>query len=421
MLCRVFILNLFALSLSLNAKAFIFSYGSQGTRTGVHTRYIEKLVSEFKKDFPDATVTLKASTSYLAPVIETLNSQFGESPPDVGIVGSPLWPVLRERKMLRPLSEVLSAAEIAAITKSLRPDLNTQYYGNDASGNTYSLPFNRSFAVLYVNLKAAPDFVDKFSLSWEELGKYLEAKKLKLSLPSGDHWIAESVLANALGHTTITHKKVQFTDPHISELIALLRKLKTAGVLELGVNQQESFNDFVGGKAAFTMVSMSSYRLVQSAARFPVQVTMPPKSFSEVAILGGGDLILPLSPQKKQLDAKSKKDIKNFIKWFYTAKGSALWAKYVGYLPVTKQAASSELYTNELKTLRTSDSKVFRNAAQWKIKSDFEVDDYCNVTKLRTILSNAFTAAIADAPDASVTLRKAEEDATEVLNAPCPK
>ncbi|MBI3543051.1 MAG: extracellular solute-binding protein [Deltaproteobacteria bacterium] len=396
------------------AHAFLLSYGSTGSMTGDHKKFMDELVHSFRLEHPEVNIEVRESTSYLKPIIETMMSAIGDGSPDVAVVGLVEWPILRQKDLLNPLSVVLSGDELARIRGALRPELTGQYYGKDADGAKYALPFNRAYPILYVNASLLPQL--KGEVTWKSLAAALERErakggdnvaKLKLTLPLED-WIWEYVLANRRGQPTLAGTRASLADEATRDVVKTLRELRAKGLVDFVPTMQEAYTDFTQGTTAGAVLSFSSYTSVGLRADFKFRILMPPRFERKETILGGGDLVLPRDP-KRSMDTKTREDMRAFVKWFYLGKGAAVWSKLVGYLPVTKAAAGDGVFRAKLATRPPEDKAVYLNAGRWRIGSFYRLDRLCNVVKARKAMGDgAREALLGPEPDNALAHTEAQ-------------
>ncbi len=406
------------------AGAFLFSYGSSGSATGAHIQYIEQLVKEFRLDHPDVVIDVRGATSYVAPVVESLMYEGSSGVPDLAVVGLPESPMLLEKNRLNPLSTYLNGDDVAAIRKSLRTELDVQYYGPKSASRDYFLPFNRSNLVLYLNTNLL-DVGKKSRLTWAELIALLEKKRaalpglrsrLKVTLPLDD-WNFEPMLVSVRGGPTIEHDQVHLNDSATREVVAMLVKLKRSGLLDLVLTQGRAYLDFIQGTTAGALVSMSSYTSVVENAKFLFRILMPPPLKKNIVVIGGGDLLFPKNSAVK-MSAKIVKDVRTFVRWYYLERGAALWARLVGYHPVTTSALSNPLF-REYVSFRPLDRNVLLNTAHVERQTFYRVDRYCNVVEIRKMLQNGMKEII-DANGSEQVMARVQAELTAFVRKPCP-
>lgn len=408
---------------SYPAQGFMFSFGGGGAVTGDQTRYATELIKRFKSAHPEVDLELKDSTkSYVKPLIDTLMNENTPNTADLAIIGVAEWPVLLKKNMLSPLSKVFAPNELTRIRKSVRSELDVQAYGGNFDARAYSLPFNRSHALLFVNTALLDLKTGDFT--WSELEKALsdarqarpqEAQKLKLSLSTGE-WIAETLFANARGDSSIVGRQGYFDDPGIRELITTLRRMREHEQIELVKEQHNSYLDFTDGKVAATVLSFSSYNSIVLRSPVPVRVTFPPRLLRRTVTLGGGDLVLLNNPARP-LSEKAIRDIHKFIDWFYLGPGASLWSDLVGYPPLTRSALASPTYKERLQR-RPQDRDIYSNPRHWQLKSMFRLDETCYTLKARRVAGRAFETALST-QDLQASLLEANKAATKIFEQPC--
>lgn len=412
-----------ALGLTGQAHAFTLSYGSGGAVTGDQSRYIRALVHEFKAAHPSATVEVEDSTSsYTKPLIDMLMLKDMGKVPDLAVIGMSEWPMLKNNELLGSYSAFLSEAEYKRVLAAIRPELDVQYYGRDFDAHKHGLPFNRSQVLLFVNTSLLP--MPKSTVTWVELERMLsearakapaDAPKIKLSVSTTD-WLAEAMLMNARGDSTAVGREVYLNDPAIRELIAILKRMRDNDLIELTPEMHDSYLHFSDGKVAAAMLSYSSYNSIVHRVPIPVRVIWPPKLEKNIVLVGGGDLVALRNPSKAQ-DAKTRRDLHDFIMWFYTGPGAGIWSGIVGYPPLTKQALKSPAFQERL-AKRPQDRDIYLNPAKWKLHSMFRLDESCYTFKAGRMVRRALEAALAT-PDVAASLKQSEVQYRQIFGQPC--
>ena len=406
------------------AKAFLFSYGSSSSATGAHVVLISKLVKEFRLDHPQVQIEVRGANSYVAPVVESLMYEGSAGVPEVAVVGIPESPMLLEKNRLNSLSTFLSAGDIREIRQALRKELDVEYYGPNPHAQDYFLPFNRSNLVLYVNT-ALLDLSNKTQLSWSELAAQLEKQRasapglrarLKVTLPLDD-WNVEPMFVSVRGGPTIEHEQVHLNDAAAGEVIAMITRLKRSGSLDLVLTQGRAYLDFSQGLTAAALLSMSSYSSVVEGAKFPFRILMPPSIRNKVTVIGGGDLLFPKNATMK-MTAQTIKDVRTFVRWFYLERGATLWARLVGYHPVTHAAFKSPLF-KEYVSSHSLDRDVLFNTGHWERQTFYRIDRYCNVVELRKLYQDGLKE-IFDADDQAPVIARVQSSLTALVRKPCP-
>lgn len=406
------------------AQAFVISFGSTGAATGDHALFIARLVEAFRKDYPKAQVELRSSTSYLQTIIEAVMDS-AQAPPDVGVAGVVDWPVVAHKSVLHPFTEVLSPSELATIHKRVRPMVDVQFYGKGIDSKPIAIPFNRAHPVLFVNDRLLPG-LKAISPSWDDLEQVvLEARaaapassrdRLRIAIPTDD-WISEYILTNARGKSVQQGMSVELTDKKTIAVVSRLRQLIADGVVYAVATQHDAYVDFMDGQSAGALVTISTFGSVASRKRFPFHITYPPKVSESVYLVSGGDLVLPGAVARLR-DPAVKRDIHDFIQWFYLGRGAGLWASMTGYLPVTAQATRDSSYA-ALAAEHVGSREIFANSEHWTSKGIYNLDEPCNILKLRGALEAAFKAAIDTKKELLEALRAGEANANDVLKRPC--
>lgn len=406
---KPFLCLILVMLLQSPAHAFMLGFGSAGAMTGDQKVFINELLSEFRKAHPDAQIELRDSTSYIQPIAETLMAKHGSNAPDLGVVGLVEWPVLYRKSLLQPFEAVLSPAELKKIQKSLRPQLTVQYYGARVNDKEFALPFNRSISVMFVNKTLLPKLGDK-PPTWKELFATLhksqrerpsDATAYKIAVPTDD-WIAEAILVNARGATTLRGDRAMLTDLRTVEMIKLLHDEAAAKAVAFVPSQHQAYQDFLDRKVAAAIVSLSTFKSIKSRAGFPFAVSLPPDAGSHATVLGGGDLIFTAS-RDGILTEKERRDIKNFLVWFYLGKGSARWSEISGFLDPRRGSGPEQLYEKH----------------HWRIESLYAINDFCNIVPIRQGVARVFKEAIAS-DDPAAVLKQGETYLSDLVHQPCP-
>jgi sn-glycerol 3-phosphate transport system substrate-binding protein len=258
-----------------------------------------------------------------------------------------------DSKRIRIVQELLAADGMNDFMTDLEPAVRSYY---TVGGTMYSMPFNSSTAMTYINKKMFRDAgldADKAIWTYEEL---LEAFK-KLTVVEGDqvkvaglafnasgwffeqqHAVHEGMLAEPDNGRTARAEKYVFNGETGVKWLEFLKQTVAdkSGVYYATGNPQAAF---VSGQAAVHFDSIASLRGISSSAeKTGVEVGvafMPRRAGAKTGrtIIGGASLYLTDAGT-----AEEQAGAWDFVKFATTTETQGFWSANTGYYPVRQSA-----------------------------------------------------------------------------------
>lgn len=219
-------------------------------------------------------------------------------------------------------------------------------------GKLWSVPFQRSTAVMYYNRAAFQEAgldPDHFPTTWSGLidaaakltrrsgGDRVDRWGVKMAGDLGNAQWTFGALANQAGHTLMNEAGTEtyFADPRAAEALAYWRGLSAQHhASPPGVSTWSTLPaDFLEGNAAIIQHTTGSLTNIRDKATFPFGVAGLPGKEGPRTVVGGGNLYFfkHASPAERTASLR-------FARWITTPERAADWSIRTGYIATRPDA-----------------------------------------------------------------------------------
>ncbi len=322
-------------------------------------KLLDSYAAAFHKEYPNITVKPVYSGGYtdVEKAIKTVINGGGE-PPALAIM------------LATDLYDLIDAGYIVPLDSYINSMPNGQAYLNDFfpqflanskyEGKIWSIPFQRSVALMYYNADLLKENNLPVPDSWQSLAEVTSklTKKDKdgkvvrwgIEWPSGwPYWLFQPL---AIGNGTNIFKgpaQMNFNDPRVIEAVQYYIDLSHKyHAMPEGVqkNWNTAVPDFENGRAAFILHSTSGLNGILQGSKFNVGVMAVPgkKKGTYATVTGGGNIYMFKNVPKEKQDAAWK-----FIEFVTQPKYVADFSINTGYIATRKSAYDLDVMKQHLK------------------------------------------------------------------------
>ncbi|MBI3709856.1 MAG: ABC transporter substrate-binding protein [Proteobacteria bacterium] len=360
---------------------------------GPVTKIIDEYVEAFGKAHPNIKVTAVYAGSYAETHTKTLTALRSSAPPHFAVLLAADLHSYIDNDLIVPVDEMLTAAQDKAWLASFYP----AFLANSrAKGKVWSVPFQRSTAVMYWNKEAFKEAgldPEKPPRTWAEMaamGEKLTKRDASgnvarwgVRIPSssgGAQWMfgalayqAGQVLMNEDG--TETYLDAPKTVEALQYWLDLSKKYKAQpeGVVEWATVPTA----FIEGTAAMIWHTTGNLTFIRERAKFDFGVGQLPGKDGPRSVVGGGNFYVFSSTTPAQ-----RKAALEFMKFVTTPEMAADWSIRTGYVAVRQAAYDTPAmkeYTAKVPAaivardqipVSTAEISVTDNQRVWKILND---------------------------------------------------
>ncbi len=323
------------------------------------SKLLDKYAADFHKQYPNITVKPVYSGGYtdVEKAIKTVINGGGQPPALAIMLATDLYDLIDAGYIVPLDSYINSSPDGQAMINDFYPQFlaNSKY-----DGKIWSIPFQRSVALMYYNA----DLLKKNNLpvpdSWQSLAEVTSKLTKKddkgnvvrwgIEWPSGwPYWLFQPL---ALGNGTNIFKsptEMNFNDPRVIEAIQYYIDLSHKyHAMPEGVqkNWNTAVPDFENEKAAFILHSTSGLNGILKGSKFNVGVMAVPgkKKGTYATVTGGGNIYMFKNVPQEQKDAAWK-----FIEFITQPKYVADFSINTGYIATRKSAYDLPVMKEHLK------------------------------------------------------------------------
>ncbi|MGH7154534.1 MAG: ABC transporter substrate-binding protein, partial [Acetobacteraceae bacterium] len=316
-----------------------------------------------------------------------------------------------------PIDQLANSAEDQAWLKGFFPAFMAN--GN-VDGHVWSVPFQRSTAVLYWNkdvFKQVGLDPEKPPADWTEqtaMGKKLVSKSgdtvtrwgVQIPATGGTYWLYQA-LATEAGKNLMNGDGTEtyFTAPAAIEALEYWVALGKEGVQAPGVlNWGTTPNDFVAGRTAIMWTTTGNLTFVRANAKFPFGVAMLPADKRRGTPTGGANFHIFATATKAERDASLL-----FMKWVTSPERAAQWGMDTGYVATRPDAWETPLMKQYVAGF--PQAAVARDQLPYAVP---ELSTHHN-QQVTLPLNSALQAALAGTKSPKAALTEAQANADRLL------
>lgn len=384
---------------------------------GPLTDVIDGYVADFHAQHPDIRVEAVFSGNYTETTTRALTAARSGTPPTVAVLLATDIFTLIEEDVIQPIDTFISTDEDQAWVDGFMP---AYLASAQVDGHLWSVPFQRSTAVMYYNKEAfaaAGLDPEQPPRTWDEMVEMGQALTLRdasgnvtqygLGIPSSMnavHWLFGALVAQNGGMLSSDDGLHTFFDtPEVIEALQFFVDLSAehgihpSGILEWGTTP----NDFMQGRLAMAWHTTGNLGNIRNNATFDFGVAPYPGNPEPASVLGGGNLYIFSGASEEQQDAAFE-----FVKFMTSAELLADWGVQTGYVAPRDDSWETE-------TLRAFVAEVPQaEVARRQIPvSKPEISTH-EAARVNQVLNTAIQAAIIgeQTPEAALSAAQAEAD-----------
>ena len=313
---------------------------------GPITKIIDGYARDFEKLHPDIRIKPAYAGSYDDTIAKAITAFKGGHAPPLAMLGAIQVFTLIDLDAIVPIDQLANSAEDKAWLGGFWPAFMAN--GN-VDGHVWSVPFQRSTAVLYWNkdaFKQAGLDPERPPANWTEqtaMGRKLVLKSgdtvsrwgVQIPATGGVYWLYQALAAEAGQQLmnrdgTVTY----FTSPGAVEALDYWVALGNDGVQAPGVlDWGTTPNDFLAGRTAMMWTTTGNLTFVRSNAKFPFGVAMLPADKQRGTPTGGANFHIFSTATTAERQASML-----FVRWVTSPDRAAQWGMDTGYVATRPDA-----------------------------------------------------------------------------------
>ena len=329
---------------------------------------IPAIVDGYCKEF-QAKIGVEVTPVYAGNYGETLTKAVtaikGGSGPAMAVLLAAEMHSLQDMDILASLDDVGLDAE----GKKWMDGFYPAFLANSrADGKLWSVPFQRSTAVMYYNKAAFAEVgldPEKFPRTWAELQatavkltKKDPAGKVtrwgvKMAADTGNAQWTFGALANQANHVLMNEAGTEtyFNHPKAIEALAYWRGLAQSGASPEGVSGWGQLTpDFLEGNAAIIQHTTGNLTNLRNNAKFPFGIAGLPGKDGPRTVVGGGNIYF-----FKNANPAERKAALAFARFLTEPERAADWSMRVGYIAVRPEAYETKTLKDYIASFPAAD------------------------------------------------------------------
>jgi sn-glycerol 3-phosphate transport system substrate-binding protein len=387
---------------------------------GPVTKVVDGYVQKFMEANPGITVAPIYAGNYNDTTTKALTAAKAGTPPAVAVLLATDVYTLIDEDVIDPIDDFTKTEEDKAWLAGFMPAYLKSAQTED---HLWSVPFQRSTAVMYYNKQAFKDAgldPEKYPTTWDEMvaaGKAVTAKDAAGQVTRWGIGIAGNVgsaqwLFGALvaqnGGTLVNEAGTEtyLTDPKVVEALQYWVDLSTKdaihppGIFEWGTAPA----DFLAGRVAMIWHTTGNLANIRKNAAFDFGLAPFPGHPTPASVLGGGNLYIFKDASDEEKAAAYK-----FIQFLTSDEILADWAVQTGY--VAPRDGSWETETMKKYVGQAPQALVALKQIPASVP-EFSTHENARTTK---ILNDALAAALTGNKTAEAALAEAQDQIDRIL------
>jgi sn-glycerol 3-phosphate transport system substrate-binding protein len=381
---------------------------------GPLTEVIDGYVAAFEAEHPEINVEAIYSGNYLDTTTRSLTAARAGTPPTVAVLLATDIFTLIDEDVVQPISDFIETDEDQAWVDGFMP---AYLASAQVDGELWSVPFQRSTAVLYYNKEAfAAAGLDPESppTTWDEMVEYgkavTESGRWGVGIPGSSgagQWLFGALVAQNGGKLASEDgTETYFTDPAVVEALQFwvdlnqVHGIHPPGVQEWGTTP----NDFLEGRLAMAWTTTGNLTNIRNNATFDFGLAPYPGNPEPASVLGGGNLYIFAAASDEQKAAAFE-----FVKFMTSAELLADWGIQTGYVAPRDDSWETEALLNYVKEV--PQAAVAREQIAVSVP---ELSTYENA-RVSEALNAAIQAALTGSQSPEAALENAQAEAERIL------
>lgn len=384
---------------------------------GPITGVVDDYIAQFHAKFPNIKVTPVYAGNYHDTSIKALTAARAGKPPAAAVLLAVDKFTFIDEDVIEPLDAYITSDQDKAwIDGFMKPYLQ----GGMAEDKLWSVPFQRSTAVMYYNKEAFKEVgldPEKYPTTWDEIvemGKALtkpDGSRWGIGIPGNDgsaQWLFESLCAQNGGARLVNDmgNQTYFDDPRVIEALQWwvdldkVHAIHPPGILQWGTAP----TDFLSGRLAMFWHTTGNLTNIRTNATFDFGVAPHPGHPKPASVLGGGNIYLFKDAPEDQKVAALE-----LMKFLTSDEILADWGIRTGY--VAPRTGSWETEAMKQYVTEVPQALVALNQIPNAVP---EFSTFSNEQTIRP-LNDAIAAALTGTKDAATALKDAQAEADRVL------
>lgn len=387
---------------------------------GPLTDVIDGYVADFHEANPDIRVEAIFSGNYTETTTRALTAARSGTPPTVAVLLATDIFTLMDEEVIQPIDTFITSEEDQAWLDGFMP---AYLASAQVDGNLWSVPFQRSTAVMYYNKElfaAAGLDPEQPPRTWDEMVAFGQDLTLRdgsgnvtqwgLGIPSSMnavHWLFGALVAQNGGMLSSEDGLHTFFDtPEVIEALQFFidlsgeHDIQPPGILEWGTTP----NDFLLGRLAMAWHTTGNLGNIRSNATFDFGVAPYPGNPDPASVLGGGNLYIFSGVTDEQQQAAFE-----FVKFMTSAELLADWGVQTGYVAPRDDSWATE-------TLRNFVAEVPQaEVARLQIPNSVPEISTFESARVTQVLNTGVQAALTGEQTAEAAMQAAQAEADRIL------
>lgn len=310
---------------------------------GPVSKVIDSYVERFEAANPEIDVAPIYAGNYNDTTTKALTAAKAGTPPALAVLLATDIFTLYDEDIIEPLDAFIESDDDKAWVKGFMP---AYLESTQMEGQLWSVPFQRSTAVLYYNKQAFKDAgldPEKYPTTWDEMvaaGKAVTAKDASgqvtrwgVGIPGNvgsAQWLFGALAAeNGARLMNDEGTETYLTDPKVVQALQFwvdlskVNGIHPPGIFEWGTAPA----DFLAGRVAMIWHTTGNLANIRKNASFDFGVAPFPGNPKPASVLGGGNLYIFKDASDEQKAAAFK-----FIKFLTSDDNLADWSLQTGYV-----------------------------------------------------------------------------------------
>lgn len=386
--------------------------------SGPVTKIIDGYAADFAKVHPEIEIKPVYAGDYDATIAKALTAFKSGNPPPLAMLGAIQVYTLIDQDAIIPFDALATSAEDKAWMQGFFPAFLAN--GN-VQGHTWSIPFQRSTAVLFWNkdaFKQAGLDPNTPPATWAQqtaMGRKLVVRSgdavsrwgVQIPATGGTYWPYQALAIEA-GQQLMSADGTEtyFDRPGAVAALQYWCDLAKQGVSPKGViDWGATPNDFVAGRTAMMWTTTGNLSFVRQNAKFDFGVAMLPADKQRGTPTGGANFHIFKTASKAQQEAALL-----FTRWVTAPERCAAWSIATGYVATRMDAWETATMKNYVAAF--PQAQVARDQLQY---AKPELSTHAN-QQVTLPLNAALQAALAGSKSPQAALDAAQANAVRVLS-----
>ncbi|MFT8872129.1 MAG: ABC transporter substrate-binding protein [Sporolactobacillus sp.] len=400
---------------STKAKKIVLTWYYPINVGGPVAKVVQEMADEFTKKNPNIVIHPVYCGTYDQTMTKVQTAIQANKAPDMAVLNATQIYTLKDMNAIEPLDSFINKDKDG---KGYINDFYPAFLQNSkANGKIWSIPFQRSTAVLYYNkdlFKQAGLDPNTPPATWDEL--VADAQKLTIpgkqwgvEVPTsvGPYWLYQAfALESGKNIMSADGKKVYFDRANSIKALQFITDLATKDkVTPTGVvDWVNAPTDFINGKTAMLYQTTGNLTNIRTNAKFQFGVAFLPGDKQKGSPTGGGNVYI-----MKGISAERQAAAWKFIRWATSPEQAAKWSIATGYVGTRQSAYKTKEMEDYVKAF--PQAAVARDQLKY---ASAELSTH-NLGKVYQTINDAIQAAVTGKQTPEQALKDAQKQAEQEL------